>query len=240
MFNGSFAEVTTAGGFVDPTLPAGYAPFGIQQIGGKIYVAYAQAGITADRPQRRRRAPASAWSTCSTCKGNLLTHPGPDRRRAQRAVGPRDGARELRQVLQHAAGRQLRRRQDQRLRSRDRRDAGHDQHQRRRRRSSTPRACGRCSSATDSNNQPTNTLFYTAGPGQDERTACTVAASTSELTSVESGVHERGQVLNFAGSGLESARVFGLRCPGRALREASASPSRTRNVEASTHATFKT
>ena len=42
VFSGSFAPVTTAGGFVDPTLPAGYAPFGIQQIAGKIYVAYAQ------------------------------------------------------------------------------------------------------------------------------------------------------------------------------------------------------
>jgi uncharacterized protein (TIGR03118 family) len=42
VFDGSFARVTTTGGFVDPTLPAGYAPFGIQQIGGKIYVTYAQ------------------------------------------------------------------------------------------------------------------------------------------------------------------------------------------------------
>jgi len=41
-FDGTFAPVTTSGGFVDPTLPAGYAPFGIQQIGGKIYIAYAQ------------------------------------------------------------------------------------------------------------------------------------------------------------------------------------------------------
>jgi len=42
VFSGSFSPVTTAGGFTDPTLPAGYAPFGIQQIGGKVYVAYAQ------------------------------------------------------------------------------------------------------------------------------------------------------------------------------------------------------
>ena len=40
-FDGSFAPVTTPGGFVDATLPAGYAPFGIQQIGGKVYVTYA-------------------------------------------------------------------------------------------------------------------------------------------------------------------------------------------------------
>jgi uncharacterized protein (TIGR03118 family) len=42
VFDGNFEPVATAGGFIDPTLPAGYAPFGIQQIGGKIYVAYAQ------------------------------------------------------------------------------------------------------------------------------------------------------------------------------------------------------
>ncbi len=42
VFSGTFSPVTTAGGFVDPTLPAGYAPFGIQQIGDRIYVAYAQ------------------------------------------------------------------------------------------------------------------------------------------------------------------------------------------------------
>jgi uncharacterized protein (TIGR03118 family) len=34
--------VSTAGGFVDPTLPAGYAPFGIQAIGGSIVVTFAK------------------------------------------------------------------------------------------------------------------------------------------------------------------------------------------------------
>jgi uncharacterized protein (TIGR03118 family) len=41
VFDGSFAPVTTTGGFVDPNLPAGFAPFGIQMIGGRILVAYA-------------------------------------------------------------------------------------------------------------------------------------------------------------------------------------------------------
>ena len=49
VFNGNFAPVTTTGGFVDSTLPAGYAPFGIQQIGDKIYVAYAQVDPTTHR-----------------------------------------------------------------------------------------------------------------------------------------------------------------------------------------------
>jgi uncharacterized protein (TIGR03118 family) len=43
VYDASFRKVSLpGGGFVDPTLPAGYAPFGIQAIGGKIYVSYAQ------------------------------------------------------------------------------------------------------------------------------------------------------------------------------------------------------
>jgi uncharacterized protein (TIGR03118 family) len=41
-FNSSFTSVTLSGNFTDPNLPAGYAPFGIQNIGGKLYVTYAQ------------------------------------------------------------------------------------------------------------------------------------------------------------------------------------------------------
>jgi uncharacterized protein (TIGR03118 family) len=42
VFNSSFVPVTPSGGFLDPTLPAGYAPFNIENIGGKLYVTYAQ------------------------------------------------------------------------------------------------------------------------------------------------------------------------------------------------------
>ncbi len=41
VFDATYAATTTPGGFIDPTLPAGYAPFGIQQAGGRVYVAYA-------------------------------------------------------------------------------------------------------------------------------------------------------------------------------------------------------
>jgi uncharacterized protein (TIGR03118 family) len=41
VFNSSFAPAQLAGSFVDPNLPAGYAPFGIHSIGGNIYVTYA-------------------------------------------------------------------------------------------------------------------------------------------------------------------------------------------------------
>jgi uncharacterized protein (TIGR03118 family) len=50
VFDKNFAKVTASGGFADPTLPAGYAPFGIQAvtIGGavSIVVSYAQQGAS--------------------------------------------------------------------------------------------------------------------------------------------------------------------------------------------------
>ena len=42
VFDGAFAPMTTAGGFVDPNLPKGFAPFGIQNLQGRIFVAYAK------------------------------------------------------------------------------------------------------------------------------------------------------------------------------------------------------
>jgi uncharacterized protein (TIGR03118 family) len=42
VFGGNFQPATMPGGFVDPQLPAGFAPFGIQNLQGRIYVAYAK------------------------------------------------------------------------------------------------------------------------------------------------------------------------------------------------------
>jgi uncharacterized protein (TIGR03118 family) len=70
VFDGSFAPVTTAGGFTDPTLPAGYAPFGIQQIGGKIYVAYAQPDPTTHEKVGAGLGLVDVFDV----DGNLLTH----------------------------------------------------------------------------------------------------------------------------------------------------------------------
>jgi uncharacterized protein (TIGR03118 family) len=39
---GLFTAATTDGGFVDPKIPAGYAPFGIQNIDGDLFVTYAK------------------------------------------------------------------------------------------------------------------------------------------------------------------------------------------------------
>jgi uncharacterized protein (TIGR03118 family) len=51
VFDGTFANVggtTFAGKFTDPSLPAGYAPFNVQTIGGNLYVTYAPAGRAAE------------------------------------------------------------------------------------------------------------------------------------------------------------------------------------------------
>jgi uncharacterized protein (TIGR03118 family) len=46
VFDSTFAPHTLTGNFTDPTLPAGYSPFGIHSIGGNIYVTYAQVNAT--------------------------------------------------------------------------------------------------------------------------------------------------------------------------------------------------
>jgi uncharacterized protein (TIGR03118 family) len=42
VFNDAFAPVPMPGRFVDPNLPAGFAPFNVQEIGGRLVVAYAK------------------------------------------------------------------------------------------------------------------------------------------------------------------------------------------------------
>ena len=45
VFNQTFAATTVTGGFIDPTIPAGFAPFNITNLGGSLYVAYAKVGL---------------------------------------------------------------------------------------------------------------------------------------------------------------------------------------------------
>jgi uncharacterized protein (TIGR03118 family) len=47
VFDGSFGLVP-GGGFVDPSLPAGYAPFNVQTIGDRVFVAYAKQDADAE------------------------------------------------------------------------------------------------------------------------------------------------------------------------------------------------
>jgi uncharacterized protein (TIGR03118 family) len=47
VFNAQFQKVAIAGAFVDPMIPAGFAPFGIQLINNQLFVTYAQQDATA-------------------------------------------------------------------------------------------------------------------------------------------------------------------------------------------------
>jgi uncharacterized protein (TIGR03118 family) len=44
VFNSSFLSTTLSGSSTDPAIPAGYAPYNIQNVGGKLYVEYAEVG----------------------------------------------------------------------------------------------------------------------------------------------------------------------------------------------------
>ena len=48
VFDNTFKPVTLSGGFTDPNIPAGYAPFGIQELRGLLYVTYAQQDADAE------------------------------------------------------------------------------------------------------------------------------------------------------------------------------------------------
>jgi uncharacterized protein (TIGR03118 family) len=48
VFNGAWQNVTPAGAFTDPALPDGYAPFGIQTIGSRVFVSYAKQDADAE------------------------------------------------------------------------------------------------------------------------------------------------------------------------------------------------
>jgi uncharacterized protein (TIGR03118 family) len=41
VFDSSFAKVSLAGSFTDPNVPAGFTPYNVQNVGGKLYVTYA-------------------------------------------------------------------------------------------------------------------------------------------------------------------------------------------------------
>ena len=69
IFDSSFHAVTIAGAFTDPNLPAGFAPFGIQNINGTIYVTYA----LQDEDQKDDVAgPGNGYVDAYDTSGNLI------------------------------------------------------------------------------------------------------------------------------------------------------------------------
>jgi uncharacterized protein (TIGR03118 family) len=70
IYNNTFALTTLAGAFVDSTLPAGYAPFNIQNLGGSLYVAYALVdSITGDEVP----GPGNGYISKFDTNGNFVT-----------------------------------------------------------------------------------------------------------------------------------------------------------------------
>ena len=67
--NGQYVPVTTSGGFVDPKIPAGFAPFGIQNIDGNLFVTYAK-----QNPQKHDdvAGPGNGFVDIFDTDGNLL------------------------------------------------------------------------------------------------------------------------------------------------------------------------
>jgi uncharacterized protein (TIGR03118 family) len=65
-YDSSFASKSAS--FLDPTLPAGYAPFNIESIGGNLYVAYAKVASTGDE----ERGPGLGFVDVFDTNGNFV------------------------------------------------------------------------------------------------------------------------------------------------------------------------
>lgn len=68
VFNDSFGSGSVPGGFLNPTLPAGFVPFNVEDIGGKVYVTYAPAGHDA----QVNATAGEGWVSVFDENGNLL------------------------------------------------------------------------------------------------------------------------------------------------------------------------
>jgi uncharacterized protein (TIGR03118 family) len=74
VFDGSFAHVLDSG-FVDPGLPGGYAPFGIQTIGDRVFVTYAQQDADAhDEVAGQGKGFVDAYDTAGNFLGRVAQH----------------------------------------------------------------------------------------------------------------------------------------------------------------------
>jgi uncharacterized protein (TIGR03118 family) len=75
VFDGSFGDVNTPGAFVDPSIPAGYGPFGIQNIGGNIFVTYAKQDADAhDDVAGQGHGFVDEYDADGTLIGRVATH----------------------------------------------------------------------------------------------------------------------------------------------------------------------
>jgi len=74
MFDSAFNVVSTATTFVDPDIPAGFAPFGIQTIGDTVFVTYAKQDADAeDEVRGKGRGYVDAFGTDGTFMGRVAS-----------------------------------------------------------------------------------------------------------------------------------------------------------------------
>jgi uncharacterized protein (TIGR03118 family) len=69
VFDEQFAPVSLTGAFSDNALPAGYAPFGIQELDGRLYVTFAQQD---DQAEDENHGPGLGFVDVFDTKGHLL------------------------------------------------------------------------------------------------------------------------------------------------------------------------
>lgn len=71
VFDTNFAPTSVAGSFTDPNVQHGYAPFGIQNINGRLWVTYAMQDKARHDPVNK---PAHGFVSVFDTDGNLLNH----------------------------------------------------------------------------------------------------------------------------------------------------------------------
>jgi uncharacterized protein (TIGR03118 family) len=71
VYNSNFQQMTIMNAFRDPMIPAGYAPFNVQNLGGKLYVAYAQQNAGKNFSNS---GPGLGYVDVFDTSGNLLQH----------------------------------------------------------------------------------------------------------------------------------------------------------------------
>ena len=75
VFDSGYSQVTLAGAFSDPKIPAGYAPFNVQKLGGVLYVTYAmQDANRHDDVAGRGHGFVDAFDVNGSLLGRLVTH----------------------------------------------------------------------------------------------------------------------------------------------------------------------
>ena len=176
MFDSTFNVVSTATTFVDPGIPAGFAPFGIQAIGDTIFVTYAKQDADAeDEVRGKGRGFVDAFGTDGTFMGRVAS-----RHHLNAPWGLAMAPADFGRFSGAPPRRELRRRSDPRVpRGEQRLVPGGGRHaEPSRDRSSRSTACGRSRSATTTRPEhPTRSTSRRVR--MTRRTGCSAASAAS-------------------------------------------------------------